>query len=83
MSLENDRQKCEIGNPYAFLSFFFFFFALACERTFLKTHYINVEVLQDQKNILAGAVKRLTSTETINTNKIQTFQQQKYDRKYF
>ena len=65
MPLENDQQKYEISN---LLSLSVSFFALACERTFITTHSIEIRDAIGPENILfasfspeilqAGAVKR-------------------------
>ena len=58
MSFENDPQKCEIWNTYTFS---FFFFALAFERIFIKTHSFDTDVIGPENILFAGASVHLTA----------------------
>ena len=51
MSVENDQQECEILNPYVF-----FFFKLACEMIFTKTHSRESRFFIRPENILFASV---------------------------
>ena len=49
-SLGNGQWKCKVLNPYAFL-----FSALACEKTFIKTHALKIDVIGPENILFAGA----------------------------
>jgi len=68
MSLENDKQKCEIWHPEAFL---FSFFGLACERIFIKMHIIESRYVKGLEDILFASVSASFSPEILQAGAVK------------